>query len=63
MLLFGKKKSKTERKEKPFPPLITSTCSKEASNNWGFSAKKTMSLASGFTKGWKSGREVDGLIT
>lgn len=58
-----KKVQKTERKENPPPPLITSTLQQEASTKLGFSAKKTMTIAQRLYEGIEIGGESEGLIT
>jgi DNA topoisomerase I len=59
--------AKVERKEsrqKPAPPFITSRLQQEAARRYGFSVKRTMSLAQGLYEGREVGdRGSTGLIT
>jgi DNA topoisomerase-1 len=56
---FNRKKSKSN----PFPPLITSSLQREASNRLKFSPKKTMFIAQRLFEGIKIGEGQTGLIT
>ena len=53
-----------QRKRSPKPPFITSTLQQEAARRFGFSARKTMTLAQQLYEGMDLGSEVPaGLIT
>jgi DNA topoisomerase-1 len=55
---------KKERRKNPFPPFITSTMQQDAARRFGFSAKKTMTLAQRLYEGVELGSEGPvGLIT
>jgi DNA topoisomerase I len=54
---------KKDKKRNPLPPFITSTLQQTASNKYGFSAKKTMSIAQSLYEGINLGDETAGLIT
>ncbi len=54
---------KKERKRNPTPPFITSKLQQDASRRYGFSVKKTMSLAQRLYEGKEIGDETVGLIT
>ena len=54
---------KTDVKQSPFPPLITSTLQRSASNNFGFPIKKTMYVAQRLYEGIELPEGTMGLIT
>ncbi len=55
--------SKTDVKQSPFPPLITSTLQRSASNNFNFPIKKTMYIAQRLYEGIELPVGTMGLIT
>ena len=56
--------TRKQRKRSPKPPFITSTLQQEAARRFGFSARKTMSLAQQLYEGMELGTEgPSGLIT
>jgi DNA topoisomerase-1 len=52
-----------DTRQSPFPPLITSTLQRAASNNFGFAIKKTMFLAQRLYEGIALPEGTTGLIT
>ncbi len=55
--------NKSDVKQSPFPPLITSTLQRGASNNFGFPIKKTMYVAQRLYEGIALPEGTTGLIT
>ena len=55
--------SKQQRKRQPQPPFITSTLQRQAANELGFSARKTMLVAEQLYQGVETSEGTIGLIT
>lgn len=54
---------KNERRRRPAPPFITSSLQREASTKFGFTGRKTMTLAQQLYEGINTGTQTTGLIT
>ncbi|NMD42168.1 MAG: type I DNA topoisomerase, partial [Firmicutes bacterium] len=58
-----KQVKKRERRRRPAPPFITSSLQREAATKYGFTGRKTMTLAQQLYEGINTGTQTAGLIT
>ncbi|NLA11151.1 MAG: type I DNA topoisomerase [Firmicutes bacterium] len=58
-----KRVKKSQRRRRPAPPFITSSLQREAATKFGFTGRKTMTLAQQLYEGINVGTQTAGLIT